>query len=237
MATLTYDISYEERRGRLSNAFRLILVLPHLIVVGVWGYLAEVLAFIQWFIIVFTGKRNEALWDLQWAWLAYAGRVNGYANLMFDEYPPFGTSPGTAPVSIELPNEEPASRLTNGLRFVWAIPALLMAILIGIAFVIVVGISWFAIVITGKHPRRLFDFALRALRFILRVNSYVLLMTDTYPRWESGVPAYSGNADRWLSTTGSTDATQPLAPPSSAPPVSPPVATPQPGGPLQPPAP
>ena len=140
-------------------------------------------------------------------------------------------------MSIELPYEEPASRLTNGLRFVWAIPALLIAILIGIAFVVVVCISWFAIVITGKHPRGLFDFALRALRFILRVNSYVLLMTDTYPRWESGVPAYSGNAERWLSTTGSTGAAQPLAPPSSAPPVSPPVATPQPGGQLSPPAP
>ncbi len=163
--------------------------------------------------------------------------MNGYANLTFDEYPPFGTTPGRAPVSIELPYEEPASRLTNGLRFVWAIPALLVAILVGIAFVIVVCISWFAIVITGKHPRGLFDFALRALRFILRVNSYVLLMTDTYPRWESGVPAYSGNAERWLSTTGSTGAASAARAAESAPPVSPPVATPQPGGQLSPPAP
>ena len=94
-------------------------------------------------------------------------------------------------------------------------------------------ISWFAIVITGKHPRGLFDFSLRALRFILRVNSYVLLMTDTYPKWESGDPADSGNADRWRPRPA-----RPM-PPSRwrrrarhRRPLSPPVATPQPGGPL-----
>ena len=152
MAALTYDISYDERRSRLTNAFRLILVIPHLIVVGVWGYLAEILAFIQWFIIVFTGKRNEALWDLQWA-----GSPTPAGQRL--RQPDVRRVPavrhrrqGTVPVSIDLAYEEPASRLTNGLRFIWAIPALLIAILIGIAFVVVVFISWFAIVITGKHP-------------------------------------------------------------------------------------
>jgi hypothetical protein len=188
VAALTYDISYGETRSRLTNAFRLVLAIPHLVVVAVWGYLVEILAFIQWFIIVFTGRRNQALWDLQWAWLGYAGRVQGYANVMFDPYPVFGTAPGPVPVSIELGYDEPADRLTNGLRFIWAIPAVLLAFVIAIAFTAVVLVSWFAIVITGKHPRGLFDFGLRALKFTLRVNSYVLLMTDTYPKWESGDP-------------------------------------------------
>lgn len=230
MSALTYDISYDETRSRLTNAFRIILAIPHLIVAAVWGYFAEILAFIQWFIIVFTGKRNKALWDLQWAWLGYAGRVQGYANLMFDPYPVFGTAPGPVPVSIDIRYDEPADRLTNGLRFIWAIPALLMAIVIGIAFSVVVFISWFAIVITGKHPRGLFDFSLRALRYTLRVNTYVLLMTDTYPKWESGDPAKTVTPDYWTPSPGPTGTGAPLAPPAPEPSAGPPS-----GGPLPPP--
>ena len=76
MAALAYDITYTEARNRVTNAFRLILAIPHLIVVTVWGYFAEILSVIQWFIIVFTGKRNQALWDLQYAFLGYYGRVS-----------------------------------------------------------------------------------------------------------------------------------------------------------------
>ena len=162
MAALTYDIRYDERRSRLTNAFRLILAIPHLIVVGVWGYFAEILAFIQWFIILFTGKRNRGA----------VGPAVGVPRLR--RAGQRLRQPDVRPVPAVRHRrrarrrcrsssryEEPASRLTNGLRFIWAIPALLIAILIGIAFVVVVLISWFAIVITGKHPRGLFDFSLR----------------------------------------------------------------------------
>ena len=129
VSELTFDIRYDDRRSRLTNAFRMILAIPHLIVVSVWGYFAEILGFIQWFIILFTGKRNRALWDLQWAYMGYAARVNGYVDLMFDPYPPFGTEVGTTPTAVALDYEEPASRLTNGLRFIWAIPAMIIALL------------------------------------------------------------------------------------------------------------
>ncbi|MGO8055950.1 DUF4389 domain-containing protein, partial [Rhizobium leguminosarum] len=58
-----------------------------------------------------------------------------------------------------------------------------------IAFAFVVLISWFAIVITGKQPRGLFDFGLNVLRYTLQTNAYILLMTDTYPTWGSGAGA------------------------------------------------
>jgi hypothetical protein len=187
VAELTFDIRDDEPRSRLTNAFRLILAIPLVIVLTVWGYFAQILAFIQWFIILFTGQRNQAMWDLEYAYLGFAGRVHGYVDLMFDPYPPFGTSPGATPTAIALRYEEPASRLTNGLRFVWAIPAIIILMVLSIALGVVVLISWFAIVITGKQPRGLFDFTLNVLRYTLQTNAYVLLMTDTYPRWGSGV--------------------------------------------------
>ncbi|MEO7370172.1 MAG: DUF4389 domain-containing protein, partial [Ilumatobacteraceae bacterium] len=98
MSQVSYDVTYAESRNRLTVAFRIILAIPHLIVSQVWGYLAQVLGVIQWFVIVFTGKRNEGMWNLQQGWLGYYARVNGYTGLLYDQYPAFGTDPGSVPV-------------------------------------------------------------------------------------------------------------------------------------------
>jgi hypothetical protein len=192
MAELTADVRYTESRNRLTTAFRAILAIPHVIVMQVWGYLAEILAVIQWFIIVFTGTRNQGLWDLQRAWIGYAGRVVAYASLLFDEYPAFGTDQSNVPMVFELEYEEPANRVTNGLRFIWIIPALIIGIGLGIAVFFVAVVSWFAILFTGRHPRGMWDFILKVTRFTLQLNAYGLLLTDTYPKWGSGVPTPVG---------------------------------------------
>ncbi len=92
----------------MTVAFRFILAIPHLIVSQVWGYLAQILAVVQWFIILFTGKHNQGIWDLQQSWLGYYGRVLGYTYFLYDEYPAFGTDPGAAPVRSAISYEEPA---------------------------------------------------------------------------------------------------------------------------------
>jgi hypothetical protein len=219
MAAFTYDVAYTESRNRLTTAFRIILAIPHLIIVQVWAYLTEILAVVQWFIVLFTGRRNEGIWNLQNAWLGYYCRVYGYVNLLYDPYPAFGTDPGPVPVRTDFPYDEPADRLTNGLRFIWAIPAIVIAAVLGIAMFFVLIASWFAILFTGKHPGGMWDFILRVFRYILQTYSYVLLMTDTYPNWAStagpGAPA---------SVPPTT--TAPPPPPSQTPPAAPPTAPP-----------
>ena len=43
-------------------------------------------------------------------------------------------------------------------------------------------IAWFAILITGRYPRPLFDYVVGVGRWTLRVNAYAwLLVTDRYP--------------------------------------------------------
>jgi hypothetical protein len=233
VAVFTYDVSYTEERNRLTTAFRIILAIPHLIVVQVWGYLAEILAVIQWFIVLFTGKRNEGLWNLQHAWLGYYSRVYGYVDLLYDPYPAFGTDPGPVPVTTDFTYEEPANRLTNGLRFIWAIPAIVIAAVLGIGLFFVVIVSWFAILFTGKHPQGMFDFILRVLRFILQTMSYVLLMTDTYPSWAStagpGIPTVPPTTTAPPPPpTQAAPSTPPPAPPPTAAPDTPPTAPPPP---------
>jgi hypothetical protein len=222
VAVVTYEVPYTEERNRLTTAFRIILAIPHLIVVQVWGYLMEILAVIEWFIILFTGKRNEGIWNLQWAWLGYYSRVYGYVDLLYDQYPAFGTDQGTVPARTDFRYDEPADRLTNGLRFIWAIPAIVIAAVLGIGAFFVLIAAWFVILFTGKQPRGMFDFVLRVFRYILQTYSYVLLMTDTYPNWgstEAGAEVAVGG----ISPTG--------APPPPPPPQAPPAQTPPPTAP------
>jgi hypothetical protein len=193
VSTITYDVTYEESRNRLTVAFRIILAIPHLIVSQVWGYLAEILAVIQWFIIVFTGKRNEGIWNLQQSWLGYYARVLGYTNLLYDQYPAFGTDPGSVPVRSAISFEESGDRLTTGLRFLWIIPALVIGLLVGIAGFFVVLISWFAIVITGTQSRSMWDFVLKVVRYTLQLQAYCLLLTDVYPKFGEGAMAAAGS--------------------------------------------
>jgi hypothetical protein len=211
VSAIGYDVTYEEQRNRLTVAFRFILAIPHLIVSQVWGYLAQIVGVIQWFIIVFTGKRNQGLWNLQQSWLGYYSRVVGYLSLLYDPYPAFGTDPGDAPVRTEITYEESANRLTTALRFLWIIPAAIVAIFVGIASAVVTLISWLAILFTGKQPRGMWEFVLKAVRYTLQLQSYALLMTDDYPKFGEGA------------MTTRTSTSTPPAPPSSSYVVPPPA--------------
>jgi Domain of unknown function (DUF4389) len=189
VSIFTYDVEYSESRNRLTVAFRLILAIPHLLIAGVWRYLVEILAVVQWFIVLFTGKRNEGIWNLQHSWLAYYSRVIGYVDLLFDPYPPFASAAGPAPVRSAMAFDESANRLTCALRIIWAIPAIVVGVFVGIGGVVVILISWFAIVITGKQSRGMWDFVLKVARYTMLLESYIWLMTDTYPKFGEGAMA------------------------------------------------
>lgn len=186
--SVTFDVTYTERRSRLTSAFRYILAIPHLIFAGLWGYAANILAFLQWFVILFTGRRNEGMWGFQRAYLGYNTRVSSYASLLYDEYPNFGSDWGNEPVAFGLDYRPEADRLTNGLRLIWMIPAMFILFFLGIASSFVLLASWVVIIITGRHPRGMWDFMMRVYRFSVNLSAYGLLMTDEYPRYDGSAP-------------------------------------------------
>jgi hypothetical protein len=104
--------------------------------------------------------------------------------MMFDAYPNFGFEGRNEPVRYGATYEAEASRLTNGLRFIWAIPAIVIAALLSIAGTVLAIVCWVAIIVTGKQPRGMFDFLLKVHRYCTRTNAYTMLLTDTYPAFE-----------------------------------------------------
>jgi hypothetical protein len=144
---------------------------------------------IQWFTVLFTGKRNQGMFDFQNQWLHYALRAYSYAGLLYDEYPKFGTDASGVPMRSSLAYDEPANRLTNGLRFIWAIPAMIIGYALAIAGEVVAIILWFVIVITGKSNQGMWDFVKKVQHYVSQAYAYVLLMTDQYPKYPSTASA------------------------------------------------
>jgi hypothetical protein len=183
VSQVVFDCPYTEERNRGTTAIRVILAIPHLVLYGAWAAVARVCAVIQWFIVVFTGQRQKGLWDFAMSAEAYGSRVLSYTGLLHDVYPPFLTEQGAVPstYSLEYPTE--ANRLTVGLRLIWVIPAAILAAVLAVAAFVVLIVSWFTILFTGKHPRGMFDFLVKCLRYAMQTQAYLYLLTDTYPKY------------------------------------------------------
>lgn len=81
-----------EGRNRLTTAFRLILAIPHMVVLALLSIALIVVVLIAFFAVLFTGRwpgglRDFALGVGRW-WL----RFEAYLLLLTDDYPPFTLS-------------------------------------------------------------------------------------------------------------------------------------------------
>lgn len=194
-----------EERNRLTTGFRLVLAIPHLLLVGapaafafswsagpdgarnlewtgagVLGAVAAVCALIAWFAIVFGGRYPEGLRNLALMYLRWRVRAVAYTALLRDEYPPFGDASYPAELVLEVP-EGPRDRVSVAFRIILAIPHLLAVWLLGVMWGLSTLIAWFAILFTGSYPRALYDFGVGVLRWNTRVEAYLLLLHDAYP--------------------------------------------------------
>jgi hypothetical protein len=67
-------------------------------------------------------------------------------------------------------------------KWLLAIRHCVVLVVLWIAAFVAVVAAWFAILITGRYPRALFDFVVGVARWSLRVGAYAfLLVTDQYP--------------------------------------------------------
>jgi hypothetical protein len=187
-------------RNRLTTAFRLILAIPHLILVGgfsagiavggdstsvgaeggLLGAVALFLAIVSWFTILFAGTHIVGIRQFTRFYLRWRVRALAYFMLLEDPYPPFGDAPYPASIEISDPSG-PRDRLTVGLRLLLVIPHVIVLLFVMLAWCITTVVAWFAILFTGDYPKGLYEFGAGVLQWRLRVEAYLLLMVDDYP--------------------------------------------------------
>jgi hypothetical protein len=196
------QIDYPERLDRATTAFRLILVIPIAIVLGLLtsgasktvydeagnavtttsGGIGAGLFLATLLMILFRRRYPRWWFDFALELARFGARVGAYFTLLTDAYP---STVETQSVHLDLDYPHAESDLNRWLPLVkWllAIPHLIILFFLSIAAFFAVVIAWFAILFTGRYPRGLFDFVVGVGRWWLRVEAYAwLLVTDRYP--------------------------------------------------------
>ena len=80
-------------RNRLTVAFRIILVIPHILALAVLGIGAAVATLVALFAVLFTGRWPEGLRTFVLNVYRWYLRVQTYFLLLTDQYPPFALTP------------------------------------------------------------------------------------------------------------------------------------------------
>jgi hypothetical protein len=76
-------------RERVTVAFRIFLVLPHLVLLWLLGIAWGITTIIAWVSILFTGNYPARLYRFAVGVLRWSARTEAYVLLLRDEYPPF----------------------------------------------------------------------------------------------------------------------------------------------------
>jgi len=203
MQTATYpvqfSVDYPDRPlDRVTTFFRIFVAIPILVVLGSvtggtwqWSYdnttavaagSGGLLFFGPLLMILFRQKYPRWWFDWNLELQRFGNRVTAYLALMDDRYP---STDEHQSVHLDYPYPDAQQDLNRWLPLVkWllGIPHYVVLVFLDIAAVVVVIITWFAILFTGRYPRALFDFVLGVQRWGNRVIAYAfVLVTDRYP--------------------------------------------------------
>lgn len=203
------EIDYPEKLDRLTTFFRLFMIIPIGIILGLLtnsgetitntvfmneagqivrttrdnaGGLAAGISIAVALMIVFVNRYPRWWFDFQRELVRFETRVGAYAMLLTDQYP---STVDEQSVHLEVDYPDVEKDLKRGMPLVkWflAIPhyLFLAVLIVGVIFAVIY--AWFAILFTGGYPKGVFDFVVGVMRWGLRVNAYAfLLVTDEYP--------------------------------------------------------
>lgn len=183
-----FEIDPPERISNWRPLVNWLLAIPHFAVIEGLQAAAQALAVISWFWILFTGRLPTGVAEFQAMYVRYVLRNASFVGFLREEYPPFGFTTTTADpgddrrVTVEVvPDLGERNRVTTGFRLILAIPHLLVLAALFLALLVVAVIGLFAVLFTGAWPRGLRGFAIGVGRWWLRVQAYLLLLTDQYP--------------------------------------------------------
>jgi hypothetical protein len=212
-------VSDDLERARLTVLVRIILAIPHLILLTLWTVAAFVASFAAWFATLFAGTTPSALHGFLAAYVRYSVHVAAYIHLGANPYPAFnGAKP--YPIDIEIDPPVRQGRWSVGFRALLSLPFLLLTSALGgwgqsslggnwdrgvypddTAGFVNIGLGWLGMasiaaflgwlvcLARGRMPRGLRDLVAYAIGYGAQVSAYLFFLTDRYP---SSDPAFGG---------------------------------------------
>ena len=177
------QIDYPEKLDKLTTFFRIIWIIPIAIILGLIsqtgetvtntlnqtgeivrttrqtvGGLASGLLAATALMIIFRQRYPRWWFDFSRELTRFAARVSAYLFLLTDQYP---STVDEQSVHLEIDYPDVKSDLNRWmplLKWLLAIPHYIILFCLSIVAVFAAICTWFAILVTGRYPRSLFDF-------------------------------------------------------------------------------
>ena len=178
---LRYDVEYPEELSRWLIFVKWLLAIPHFVILYLLLVATNMVTFIAFFAILFTKRYPRGLFDFVVNVNRWGANVMAYQMLFRDEYPPFSWEPGEYAVTYEVDYPEEMNRWLPLVKWLLAIPHIVVMLFLFIAVYFAYIIVFFAILFTKRFPRGLFDFIVGVHRWNYRVSVYTNLQRDEYP--------------------------------------------------------
>lgn len=155
-------------------------MLPQLVALALWSFLAAVVFVAAWVSAAVTGRVPERLRRFLAGYVRYSGQVNGWFHLLSARRPaPRRTR--THPFAVDVPEVERQPRVGVFLRPLLALPALLLASVLRVVFTLAAVAAWFTALTLGRTTAGLQELGVFCLRYELEAIAYLLLLTPRYP--------------------------------------------------------
>jgi hypothetical protein len=184
-------IKHQEHYSRGELLLRTIfgffyILLPHgfiLMFVGLWG---AILQFVAFWVILFTGRYPESMFEFQQGLLKWNVRLTARMYNVSDGYPAFGVKSSDDYTDLSVPYPEKVSRGLTLVRLLFGIfyvylPHFFILYFRAIFVAILMFLAWWVVLFTANYPKNFHDWVVGQVRWQMRVNLYMMYMTDTYP--------------------------------------------------------
>ena len=172
---------YDLRRSRLTVFFRILLAVPHIVWLVLWGIAVILATIAQWFVTLFRGTPASGLHRFIATYIRYRLHVLAFILLVANPFPGFTGAPGTYPLEHEVEGPQHQNPLKTGFPIPLALHALLVNGALSGALVAAAVLTWFYALVKGSAPWGLRNLSAYALRYDAQTNAYGFLVTDRYP--------------------------------------------------------
>ncbi len=111
--------------------FRILLAIPHIIWIALWGIAVFFVAILSWFIVLFTARLPRGLHSFQSAYVRYATHLGAYLFLAANPYPGFTGAAGSYPIDVTVEEPDRQNRWKTAFRGILAAPAIALSSALG----------------------------------------------------------------------------------------------------------
>jgi len=187
--TITHQDSYSRGELILRTLFGAIYIaIPHFFLLAFVSIWSAILAFVTFWVVLFTGKFPQSIFEFQVKLMSWNLRVGAVMGNLIDGYPAFGLKGMSDKAKLEVEYPEKVGRGLVILRVLFG--AIYVGVPHGFCLVfrlmwgaVLQFLAWWAVLFTGKYPEKWHAYQVGSQRWATRIGLYMGYFTDMYPQF------------------------------------------------------